>query len=299
MKNKTFIALLLALAFLPAYAQKGKGWSKYGYAGQNATAATVEQTTELRQKKQPKTPKQKQPKAEEPRYASADNESRSWFVGGQLAPNIAVADNITDHSFFNSFFDALGLGFEVYGGKFFTPNVGARVGVGYGNVKNRGDHGYVDITRKEAPNGLDLFPGKVYADMFKGSGFYHFGVLDVHADALFDFSGKRARALNRPLHLLGFVGIGLLSTGEKKMYPKAGATPEEVERMLLIVAKKKESVTTLSGRLGLIFDYRVNPRLSVNLEGNMSVTGDKFDGIDYDEPVDFLLKAALGVTYHF
>ena len=318
--------IVLALLMLPAYSQTGKGWSKYGFSGTTETKDSVKVSQEKQKERTTKASKpSKAPKKQKAIGMSIDasapqpepvkettvkvkntsTATKPWFIGGQMGPNFAVADNITDHPTFKYFGDALGLGFDVYVGKFFTPSMAGRLVLGYSNVKNRGDSGYVDITKKDAPNGLGLFPGKpgepgkVYSEMFKGNGFYHFGVFDLSADIMFDFVGSRAREFDKPFHILGFAGTGLLSTGEKKLNTKNGTTSEETERMLNIIAGDPKSVTTFAFRLGLIFDYRFNSHFSLNFEGNMSITGDKFDGIDYDEPVDFLIKTQLGVTYRF
>lgn len=307
--RRTLFTLLLTLLLLPAYGQKGKGWSKYGYAGKTTVTEQEEVPASTQKKKKAPTPKRKAVRVAPERFERPIAGTKTWFVGGHLAANFAVADNITDHPFFHSFGDALGLGFGVYGGKFFTPNVGVRVELGYSKVKNRGDHGYVDVTRKEAPNGLDpvakdgriIFDpqGHVFQELFDGNGYYHFGVFDTFVDAVFDFAGPRSRALNRPVHLLGIVGIGAFTTTERKLDLMPGTTAEQADGALIIIAKDKSPVTTLAARLGFIFGYFINPNLSVNLEGNLSVTGDKFDGIEYGTAADFLLKASLGVTYHF
>lgn len=300
----TTLVLCMALAVQPAFGQKkGKGWSRYGYAGSANTEQKDTKADKVQVKEQqPKVKPAKQPKAKQEKLTKRDMPTAArdrlletaWFVGAQLAPNVAVADNITDHPFFDHLGHALGLGFEVYGGKFFTPNVGMRVAFGYSNGKNRGDHEVVDN-----PKPIPALSYHRYDDLFEGHGFYHFSVVDLHADALFDFAGRRSRTLHRPLHLLGLVGVGAIITGEAKVKAKPEATEADKAWVIKTLAKNKKSNTTPALRLGLIFDYHITEQFSVNLEGNLSVTTDKFDGIDYDEPVDFLLKAKIGATYRF
>lgn len=207
-----------------------------------------------------------------------------WFVGGRIGPTMAVADNITDHPTFKFLGKSLGLGFDVYGGTFFSPKMGCRIGVGYTHVKNRGDREYVN-----AP---------VFTDLFGGDGFYHFDAFNVYADALFDFTGMSTKR-DKPLHVIGTVGLGVLSTGDKKLYPLQGTTEEDICQALKIIAHDMEGGTFLALRLGLMLDYRISSCVSVNVEGNVSAMNDRFDGIDYDEPVDFLLNASIGAVYHF
>lgn len=209
---------------------------------------------------------------------------QKWFVGGHIGPTFAVADNITDHPTFKFLGKSLGLGFDVYGGTFLSPQIGCRIGVGYANVKNRGDREYVN-----AP---------CFTDFFGGDGFYHFDVFNIYADALFDFTSMCTRR-ERKLHVIGAAGLGLLSTGDKELYPLQGTSEELILNTLKILAKDVNGGTFLAARLSLLLDYRITDNLSINLEGDISVMNDRFDGIDYDEPVDFLLNASAGITYHF
>lgn len=210
---------------------------------------------------------------------------KDWFIGGQVGPTFAIADNITDHSVFRDFGSALGVGFNVYGGKFFTPKVGCRVGVGYFTTKNRGDNQWISET-----DFLDKY----------SSAFYHFGTVEAYGDCLLDFTSMSAyySKSDHPFHVMGSIGLAMLATGEKHLSTKAGGNGIEKEDLNTMGISEK-SCAVFAFRLGIILDYRFSPHLTGNFEINTSMAGDKFDGIDFDEPIDFLFKSALGVTYYF
>ena len=211
------------------------------------------------------------------------NQSK-WFVGGHIGAASAVADNITDHPTFKFLGKSLGLNCDVYGGTYFSPQIGCRIGLGYTNVKNRGDREYVNA--------------ECFTKYFRGDGFYRFDAFHVYADALFDFTNIFSLS-ETPLHIVGVAGLGVLSTGDKELYPRKGANEKTIYNTLKILAKDVNGGTFLALRIGLLFDYRLTNHWAVNLEGNISVMNDRFDGIDYDEPVDFLLNASVGMAYYF
>ena len=210
--------------------------------------------------------------------------SKSWFVGGQLGPTFAIADNITDHPTFKYFSDALGFGFNVYAGKYFTPKIGCRAGLGFSNVKNRGNAEFVSTPE--------------FKSAYSGNGFYSFGVFDLYADALFDFTNI-CTSRNHPLHFIGFAGLGMLSTSNYKLKDYKLKKDDKFSQGVLGVTAPSDAGTYLAFRLGFILDYRLSPNVSLNFEGNLSITNDNFDGIDYDEPFDMVVDTFVGVTYYF
>lgn len=209
---------------------------------------------------------------------------KKWFVGGHIGASSAVADNITDHPTFKFLGKSLGLSCDVYGGTYLSPQMGCRIGFGYTNVKNRGDREYVNAS--------------VFTNFFGGDGFYHFDAFNVYADALFDFTNMVSLS-EHPLHIVGLAGLGVFSTGDKELYPLPDTNEEKIYNTLKILAKDVNGGTFLALRLGLVLNYKLTNHWSANLEGNISVMNDRFDGIDYDEPVDFLLNASMGVSYYF
>ncbi len=216
-------------------------------------------------------------------FAQPSLSTRNWFAGAQAGCNFAVADNITDHSVIKYLSDAIGTSGGVYAGKFFTPSLGCRASVSFSHVKNRGDVEYVST--------------EDFQNSFKGNGYYSFDSYEIGADALFDFTSMSKAHADNSFHVMGFAGIGLWHTSAKSLKVRDRVTipPEEAIAVIAGIGSK----TSVSCRLGVIADYRASNRLSFNIEGNVSIMGDTFDGIDYDEPVDFLIRAQIGTTYYF
>lgn len=220
---------------------------------------------------------------ESPDKVKLEQWTRKLFVGGQLAANLSFADNITDHPTFRHFTDAVNLGGDVYVGTFVSRNVGFRAGLGYHSVQNRMDNEWVS-----APQ---------FKHFYKGNGYYQFGVMKLYADALFDISGVSYTEKFYPFHVCAVLGVGMLSAGKKTM-EKTGATDfGEYTPFEKIIDTR--AGTYLAVRFGLLFDYRVSRHLSANLELGVNATNDKFEGIKYAEPVDFMIQLSAGVSYYF
>lgn len=248
-----------------------------------------------------------------------ENWTRKWMVGGQVAVNLLVADNITDHPALRYSSDALNGGFDVWAARFFSRTTGVRLGVGYHRMANRVDNEWVSAWQ--------------FSHIYRGNGYYRFGVAEGFADALFDVGGVSGSAKFYPLHVYAVVGVGGLMVGERKMEMKkmdpADLEPHgsvaawgmlkeyvrdeqgnivrdeqgrpqkrgEYERFEYLVGTEARCCVAL--RFGLLFDYRVSKPLSVSLELNVNVADDQLDGIKYAEPFDLPIKLAAGVTWNF
>lgn len=245
---------------------------------------------------------------------------RKWFVGGNLAANLCVGDNITDHPPFRHFGDAMGLGLEVYGGRYFDRKLGARVGLGIHNVKNRVDYETVD----QAWHGPQMV--RTDADgnkipLYTDNGFFRFMAMELYADAMFDVTGVALTNKFYPLHVHVILGVGMMMSGKKSLknpgeldaLPQTAFDPENPNKALFYIVDGKTtgaatfesrvrnngSHVGIAGRAGLMFDYRFSKKLSADLEIMTTVTDDKFEGIKFDEPFDILVKLSGGVRYYF
>lgn len=252
---------------------------------------------------------------------------RNWFVGAQIAPNFLVADNVTDHKLFKYAGDALGLGVNVYAGKYLSNRVALRLNLGYHNAKNRVDYETVDAW-------------KLY-QIHDGHGYYRNDVWEVGADALFDIGGTSRAVKFYPLHVHAVVGVDMLATGEKELVDgmvekkyytvtDKDGNERQVENYRVYYDEKREreqyeiwyvddngnvrqsefhemfetrvskkARVNMALRLGLLLDYRVSKNLSINLEPTVSIVDDWFDGIKYAEPIDVFIRLNAGLTYHF
>ncbi len=255
--------------------------------------------------------------------------NRKWFAGGNLSANLCVGDNITDHPPFRYFSDAIGLGLEVYAGKYFDRKFGARVGLGVHNVKNRVDYETVDqawhgpqMVRKE-PAGTNEAGEQQYNDipLYTDNGFFRFTAMELYADAMFDVTGVALTNKFYPLHVHAIVGVGMLMSGNKSLKDPGALnsleqTPIDPENpgsgQFYVVDGKRTGAATfesrvrhrgthvgIAGRLGLMFDYRFSQKLSADFELMTTFTDDKFEGIKFDEPFDILVKLSGGVRYYF
>ena len=230
--------------------------------------------------------------------------NRKWFMGGNLSANFLAGDNVTDHPPFRYFSDAVGLGLEVYGGKYFDRKFGARVGLGVHNVKNRMDWEIVE-------NGWRTMVDANGNHLYTGNGFFKFTTMELYADAMFDVTGVALNNKFYPFHVHVVMGVGMVMSGEKKLKDadKLNQLPQDENHFYLVDGNptqvsfdgliKKSSHVGVAGRLGLMFDYRFSKKLSADLELMTTITDDKFEGIKYDEPFDILFKLSGGVRYYF
>lgn len=229
---------------------------------------------------------------------------RKWFVGSNISANLCVGDNITDHPPFRYFSDAIGLGLEVYGGKYFDRKIGARVGLGIHNVKNRMDREIVDDGWRKMVNA----DGK---NLYTGNGFFRFVAMELYADAMFDVTGVALTNKFYPMHVHVIMGVGMMMSGKKSLKDSdmLNQLPQDENYRYIVDGTPKlvsyeglasqSSHVGIAGRLGLMFDYRFSKKLSADLELMTTVTDDKFEGIKYDEPFDILIKLSGGVRYYF
>ena len=245
---------------------------------------------------------------------------RKWFVGANLPVNFSAGDIVTDHPPFRYFSDALGLGLEVYGGKYFDRKFGARIGIGVHNVKNRVDYETVDqawhgpqmVTTDAAGNKIPL-----YTD----NGFFRFTAMELFADAMFDVTGVALTNKFYPMHVHVVMGVGMLMSGNKSLkdsgmlnsLEQTPFDPENPDKALFYIVdgnttgaasfesrvRHRGTHVGIAGRLGLMFDYRFSKALSADLELMTTFTDDKFEGIKYDEPFDILIKLSGGIRYYF
>jgi hypothetical protein len=229
---------------------------------------------------------------------------RKWFVGSNLSVNFSVADNVTDHPPFRYFSDALGLGLEVYGGKYFDRKFGARIGLGVHNVKNRMDREIVDDGWRQMVNAEGKY-------LYTGNGFFRFTAMELYADAMFDVTGVALTNKFYPLHVHVVMGVGMMMSGKKSLKDSdmLNQLPQDENHRYIVDGSPKlvsyeglasqSSHVGIAGRLGLMFDYRFSKALSADLELMTTFTDDKFEGIKYDEPFDILVKLSGGIRYYF
>ena len=236
-----------------------------------------------------------------------------WGLGGQLAVNWLVADNVTDHPPFKHLGDALNVGMNVYATRFLTKVTGVRAGVGFHRMSNRVDRETVDEAWHNNWSSDPANPCIIY----DGNGYYNFNVFEAYFDGMFDVTGLKRVERFRPFHVYATVGLGMLAAGEKKL---KGTMHEELFEYFDDPDDGRQRIRTITGgicesfesrvstkssaalalRFGLLLDYRFARNLSANLELNANITtNDRLEGIKYAEPFDIPLRIAGGVMFRF
>lgn len=129
----------------------------------------------------------------------------------------------------------------------------------------------------------------------KGTQTYDWTYGQVGLDAVVDmctlFKGYDP---NRSFTLNAILGVGYIRGFENDdavAWNKVGSKP--AFRKLW-----EDNVNLLSGRVGLQADFRLNNRLSLNVEGLLTGTGEKFNSKKGDG-LDFQTNAFVGLTYRF
>jgi len=248
------------------------------------------------------------------RTAEGMRKMRLWrrgvFVGADVGTNFCMADNITDHPPFK-WREAWGGGLGVQVGMMFSRVTGARAGLSLHTARNRW--------------GREMVQAWQYGYVYKGNGFYRFSVAEITADALFDVSGLKNVEVFRPLHVYMAVGAALVATGKKEMEerdhgfgPEINQNTGEETEYIIVAPKDDEGHVVRKGeytpfgntvdtgrrvdfgvRGNVLVDYRFSRHCSATMELGATVTGDHFDGINYDEPFDIFWKVAAGLKWWF
>ncbi|MCE2617217.1 MAG: OmpA family protein [Phocaeicola sp.] len=204
-------------------------------------------------------------------YTSGDN----WFVTLHGGLNLPLGENVRlKHTK-----DVLGVGGGFSVGKYFSPQVGARLYVAYLNQHGRAN--------QEA---IDAYP-QAYGD-----GIYKFHNVNTYIDALFNFSNIFAPySETRRFNVIGIIGLGANWTGgfDKDKLNKWAALPDGPYPTDM----KNHGYFAL--RAGLGFNVMLSKHFDLGLEATMHATDDGYNGVRYRRRYDGYATAMLGLTYHF
>ena len=173
----------------------------------------------------------------------------NWFIQGQLGGQYTFSENHKAASFGDKISPNAALGV----GKFFSPEVGARVQLGGWTSNNYVNNSTYDVK-----------------------------YLNGNIDALFNMTNIfLPYKENRVFNLIGILGIGYVH-GFKDSDENLHAT------------------NSVSPRLGLQADFRLNDAWSINLEANGNLLRDDFNGQEkFGFSYDGTLNVLAGVTYRF
>lgn len=178
----------------------------------------------------------------------------NWFIGANIGGQFYVGDGRKLSSRKKSLTPV----FEVNVGKWFTPSIGLRMGFG-------GYQGRSYTTSANSPYACEKVGGNVYRNKF--------GVLDLHADVMFD--------------LINLIG----GYRENKLYSIIPYASAGYSRNT--TGKDNE----LNLGLGLINSFRINKRLSINAEVRSMIYNDAMDGVRGGKNYETSMAAMAGITY--
>ena len=186
----------------------------------------------------------------------------NWFIsiagGGQMY--------FGDHERQLGFGEWISPSFDIAVGKWFSPEIGARLMYSGGALRGATQNGTHSL-------GSFIDSRPVYGYWLENS---RFGYFNLHADVMFNlnniFCGYKK---DRIWTISPYVGIGVM---------RPFKSPIETE---------------ITGLAGLFNSFRVAKALDVNLDVRGGIVNDRFDGEEGGRGAEGLLTVSVGVTYRF
>ena len=191
----------------------------------------------------------------------------NWFIsvggGGQLY--------FGDHDRQLQFGEWISPAFDVAVGKWFSPEVGARLMYSGGAIRGA-------TQASQESNGVHSLGSAIagkpdYGYWLKNS---RFGFFNIHADVLFNLNNIIAGYKEDRIYTISpYIGLGVMR------------------------AYKAPVATEFAGTVGLLNSFRVAKGLDINLDFRGALVSDRFDGEFGGRSGEGLLTASVGVTYRF
>lgn len=184
----------------------------------------------------------------------------NWFIQGQLGGQYTFSES---HEY-SAFSEKLSSTIALNVGKYFSPEVGARVQLGGWTSKNN-------------------LSGSIYNVKY----------FNANIDAMFNLTNifmhyKEDRVFN----LLGLLGVGFVHT-----FPDSNVNVVTEYQPYLHTLEKTNSADL---RIGVQVDFRLSKAWSLNMEANGNLLRDDFNGQEkYSANNDVTLNLLAGITYHF
>ncbi len=213
---------------------------------------------------------------------SQTSQAKGWFAGTSLGSNFTVVDNSTEWNLMSNLGHALGTSVGLNVGYYFSPHIGTRLQLAYMSQHARANGEFVEKHLSD------------HDGLVSDNGFYQYDVFAGYVDFLYNFSESKANP-HRKWNIVGIAGIGTNSTThiESKAARWAEAEPTGFPSFT------DKTGTYFVGRLGLLASYEVARNLDVSLEGNVNITDDDIEGINFDRSCNYYFNAMLGITYNF
>lgn len=225
------------------------------------------------------------------------NPSQNYFFQLQAGVSHSMSENVR----FYPFFKAEKPAFVFSVGKFFYPQFGLRLSLGWINQ--------ISFVDKNVRN--NMLPG------FETS--YTFNMGQVFLDGLFDlhsvFGGIKE---NRRFSIIAILGLGYLRTfgfsdmatkwnehhkylvnliGEK--YRNTEYVDENgVKRHAYAYEVNTKNGNYFAGHVGLMANYKINDAWDINLEATFNGTDDAYNGVTCRRVYDSYVNVVAGVSYH-
>ena len=156
--------------------------------------------------------------------------------------------------------------FDIAVGKWFSPEVGARLMYSGGAIRGATQSGTHSLGSWIDSKPIDNF-------WLKNS---RFGFFNIHADVLFNLNNIIAGYKEDRIYTISpYIGLGVMR------------------------AYKAPVATEFAGTVGLLNSFRVAKGLDINLDFRGALVSDRFDGEFGGRSGEGLLTASVGVTYKF
>ncbi len=219
----------------------------------------------------------------------------NWFIGGQIGVQYLFAD----HS--NSFngdnwkdeLSRAGVAFDVNFGKWFTPGIGIRLGIGGFNL--RGNVG--PSHNAGGKNGGNVIEGFITDDDKTET---NIKFLKGHADLLFNVTqmiyGYKA---DRLYSCIPYASVGYAGTLNKPNLDQCDLIYAEADR---------DGTQSLTAGFGLLNRFHITDKLDINLDLNITAVNDRFDAQHggrssgeangFRSRYDGIASATLGLSYN-
>lgn len=233
------------------------------------------------------------------RYIS--NPSQNYFFQLQAGVSHSMSENVRFYPFLSAERPAISLSV----GKFFYPQFGLRLSLGWINQVS-----FVDKnTRNNMPAGYDSHytfnMGQVFLDgMFDMHAFFYgikenrrfniIAILGLGYLRTFGFSDMATKWNDRHNYLVGLLGKDYRNkietyTDEKGVTQTRHAYAYEVDT---------KSSNYFAGHVGLMANYKINDAWDINLEATFNGTDDAYNGVRCRRVYDSYVNIVAGVSYH-
>lgn len=229
------------------------------------------------------------------------NPSQNYFFQLQAGVSHSMSENVR----FYPFFEAERPGYTFSVGKFFYPQFGLRLSLGWIDQVS-----FVDKnTRKNMPSGYEsdytFHMGQVFLDgLFDMHSFFGgikedrrfniIAVLGLGYLRTFGFSDMATKWNDRHNYLVGLLGENYRNQVESYI-DEHGA--QQTRRAYAYEVNTK-SGNYFAGHVGLIANYKINDAWDVNLEATFNGTDDAYNGVRCRRVYDSYVNVMAGVSFH-